>query len=472
MTNVPAFSVTATVAALTLLGTLLRAKGLDSGLWFDEIVTLVESVRPPLGQVVTAFPGNNNHPFYSLLAHFSTVVLGEHAWTLRLPAFVFGVASIPILYGLATQVTTRTESLLATLLFAVAYHAVWFSQNARGYTMLLAFTLLATWLFIRLIETPRTRTTVAYGVVVALGIYTHLTMAFVAGAHALIWGWQAWRGTSRERVAHLRAAALGLGTAGVCGLLLYLPMATGVIDFFMGSPQKTAAVATSQWAIVEMLKGLRIGFGTVGVLAALALLAVGGLSYLMRSPLVAFVFVLPGALTGFAMVVLHAPIRPRFFFMLLGFGLLFLVRGAVEAGRFLQRGRVASARSDAAAPVAVCALAIASLWSLGYNYRYPKQDFEGAMAYVERHKGAGEPVATAGLARYPYEHYYRQSWTPVETRGEMTALGDAPGRVWVVYSFPEYMDSALVAWLTEACRSQQTFPGTLGGGDVVVCAAD
>ncbi len=46
----------AVVTAITVTGALLRLPGLDSGLWFDEILTLVESVRIPLRDVVTAFP--------------------------------------------------------------------------------------------------------------------------------------------------------------------------------------------------------------------------------------------------------------------------------------------------------------------------------------------------------------------------------------------------------------------------------
>jgi 4-amino-4-deoxy-L-arabinose transferase-like glycosyltransferase len=71
----------------------LRAIGLDSGLWYDEIITLVDSVRAPLYSIVTEFPGNNQHTLFSVLAHISTGVFGEHAWSVRLPSLVFGVAA-------------------------------------------------------------------------------------------------------------------------------------------------------------------------------------------------------------------------------------------------------------------------------------------------------------------------------------------------------------------------------------------
>jgi mannosyltransferase len=331
-------SAAAIVAALTVLAALLRVPGLNAGMWFDEIVTLVESVRQPLSEIVTAFPGYNDHPFYSLLAHVSVAGLGEHAWTVRLPALVFGVAGIPVLYQLGAAVMSRSEGVMAALLLTVSYHHVWFSQNARGYTVLLFFTLLATLLFVRLLQGSRPRTAVAYGIVVGLGTYTHLTMAFVVVAHVIIWGWQFRREpVAVERSRHLRTASLALGVGGVVAGLLYLPMAEQLYAVLSGPRPATAAVATPRWAVLETLRGLRVGFGTVGLLGALALVALGVLGYLRKNPIAAFLLLLPGAISVGVMLVAGMSIRPRFFFSFLGFGLLMLVRGAIDGGSVLQR---------------------------------------------------------------------------------------------------------------------------------------
>src|SRR5262249_6175177 len=122
----------ATLVALTILAAILRTFGLDRGLWFDEIVTLVESVRPPPAQIVAAY-GVNNHPLYSVAAHGSVAAFGEHVWSLRLPAVIFGTLGIPALYWLGTSITTRVEALVGAAFLAVSYHHIWFSQNARGY---------------------------------------------------------------------------------------------------------------------------------------------------------------------------------------------------------------------------------------------------------------------------------------------------------------------------------------------------
>jgi mannosyltransferase len=462
----------AAVAALTVVGAILRVPGLDSGLWFDEIVTLIESVRLPVRTIVTAFPGYNNHPLYSLLAHGTVSAFGEQAWSLRLPAFAFGVISIPLLYLCAVAVTTRTEALLATLLLVVSYHHVWFSQNARGYTALLCFTLAATWLLVRLIERPRAGLAVAYGLFVALGFYTHLTMGFVAVVHASVWGTRAWsESASATRRLQFRTLFLAIAVAGVLSALMYLPMARQIYTLLSGPRPATSVVATPKWAALEALRGLRVGFGTVGVLAALGLFAVGALSYARKRPVAAALFVLPGVVTALVMLAGRLTLRPRFFFSFLGFGLLILVRGAIECGRGQRDGAFSQYRGIIGRAL-VGLIAAISIVSLGANYRYPKQDYGAALEFIERNRLSSDVVVTAGLASYPYTRYYQQPWTAIERPDELEPLRNRTNRVWVVYSFEEYMDPGLVGEIHRSCNVRHVFRGTLGGGDVIVCTLE
>src|SRR5690606_25369857 len=122
------------VAVLVGGGLALRIPGLNAGLWYDEIIALLNAVRLPAAEIVSSFETLNNHVLYSLLAHASVAWFGESAWALRLPALAFGIVSLPVLYLLGRRITDRREALLAAVLMTVSYHHVWFSQNARGYT--------------------------------------------------------------------------------------------------------------------------------------------------------------------------------------------------------------------------------------------------------------------------------------------------------------------------------------------------
>ena len=139
------------MAALTFAGAILRVIGIDSGLWLDEIKSLIDSVRLPRPEILTVYPSNKQHQLCSVLAHLSMAVFGEHPWSLRFPAILIGLASISLAQLVDVLFTKRTEALLASALLRFSYHHIWFSQNARGYTTLAFWTLLATYLLIRML---------------------------------------------------------------------------------------------------------------------------------------------------------------------------------------------------------------------------------------------------------------------------------------------------------------------------------
>ncbi len=260
------------LAVLPILAVGLRVVGLNRGLWLDEITFLVTTVRHPLAEIITVFPGDTQHPLYSILARLSILAFGEHIWSLRLPAVLFGVASVPALYFLAASVASRAEALLCAAFLAVSYHHVWFSQNARGYSALAFWTILATFFLLRAMRSGHRGLYAAYAITAALGAYTHLAMMFLIASHALIAASVAlsdWKlGLSLKRGKLLLQAFL---LTGGLTLLFYAPIVLQVQKFFMKGPSGMRVVSTPKWAILETIRGLTVGLGTGGVLVAAAL---------------------------------------------------------------------------------------------------------------------------------------------------------------------------------------------------------
>jgi 4-amino-4-deoxy-L-arabinose transferase-like glycosyltransferase len=464
------------LAALTALALVLRAIGVNSGLWYDEIKTLLDSVHSPLLRIVTVFPGDNQHTLFSVLAHISISLFGDHPWSLRLPSVLLGAATIPVLYVFAREFVGRIEALLASLLLGVAYHHIWFSQSARGYATLAFLTLLASWLLMRGLRRGRASDFVWYGVVAALGVYTHVTMVFLVASHAVLCVLPlGLPGLDAERRRRWRLPMLGIALAVVFTLILYSPVLFEV-QSAVGKKSDPMKTATAKWALVELLRGMQIGLGSaVAVLAGAALFLIGVWSYFKQSKFVLGMFVLPGVLTVVAPVVLHRPVRPRFVVFLAGFAVLIVVRGALEVGRMLERRRGAPAATTSRLGVAfVLVLVALSLASLPFNYRYPKQDFEGALQFVRSHRVEGEPVLTAGPATYPYRAYFHQPWQGITTVADLQSARSQGRRVWVVYTLAGYIRNDapdLMATLNQECAVQGVFRGTVGDGDVTVCAA-
>ena len=97
------------ILAVLVLAAALRIYDAGSQLWYDEIRTVVSSMREPLGTILTHFPSNNDHVLYSALAHLATIPFGETAAAVRSPAVLMGIASILLIYSCGNKVTNRFE---------------------------------------------------------------------------------------------------------------------------------------------------------------------------------------------------------------------------------------------------------------------------------------------------------------------------------------------------------------------------
>jgi uncharacterized membrane protein len=460
------------VAAITIVGLGLRLININSGLWYDEVFNLVEYVRHPVLNIISEFRSTNNHLLYSLLAHFSISIFGEHAWSLRLPALVFGVGSIPLIFLLGDAFGRRREGILAACLLAVSYHHIWFSQNGRGYTVLLFCTLLATWLFVQVIQNRRSAMVIAYGVTAAIGTYAHLTMILIVMSHALLWAFWLWsRKDQSDWRSDASAAVSAVSLAAVGTVLLYLPLIPQVLSVFLSPPQSTVTFVTPTWAVLETIKGLIVGLGGIGLLAGGVLGVAGLVGYWRQSRFTAAILVVPCVVTVLGIVASGTAIRPRFFFALLGFVLLVVVRGAMVLGERLM-ATAKWGRGDQAGTAFAGVLILFSLASLPYLYRYPKQDFEGTIRFIEDNRLGGEQIGTGGLASYPLERYYGLPSTRVETIEEFGALHRPGKAAWLVYSFPEYMDGQVVEAIEEGCSLEVVLQGTLGGGEIIIRRCD
>lgn len=466
---------------ILLLALALRLANLGDGLWFDEIKTLVEHVRLPFTELLTTLDSKNRHMLYSVLAKGSIGVFGESAASLRLPAALLGTASLAALYVFGRLVTIRREALFATLLLAVSYHHVWFSQNARGYTGLLLFTLLASYEFLRMLDTEGPAPKYApylYGLWVGLAVYTHFTGAVVPAAHFCVLAWLGIRKArggkredGRERVS-LRRAGFGLVAAGVLTLLLYAAVLTQVRGILLAPTMEGLQVEWKNpvWAFTEALTVLGRGVpgGMVTVAVVLVIPIAGVISYVRSAPVAAAVMLLPAILTGIAIVGAGQNLWPRFFFFSAGFAALFLMRGLSWLAGFAgQRRSKAAAVGLAAVAVLASALTVPRAWG-------PKQDFAGAAEWVLEHAAAGDAIVAVDMCAQPYE-YLGRAWPSAMSLVDLEKEERTGARTWILYTFPPFLASELPDLWERIDAEYETageFYGTLSGGVVIVAVRE
>lgn len=128
--------------AVTATGFAARLLILSRPMGHDESYTFLAFASRPLRYILTDYHLPNNHVFHSLLVHLAYKLLGNHPWVVRLPAFLAGVALVPATYWVAKRFYDRPTALLSASLVAATPNLINFSTTARGYTLVVLFSLL------------------------------------------------------------------------------------------------------------------------------------------------------------------------------------------------------------------------------------------------------------------------------------------------------------------------------------------
>lgn len=466
---------------LTIIALGLRMFRLNTDLWFDEILMVLDFIRQPFGEMLTSFPSKNQHLLYSILAHTSVQWFGESAWAVRLPSVLFGVASVWALFWFGCHVFDRRVALLGSILLTFSYHHIWFSQNARGYMGLMLFTTLASWLWLEAWERGF-GWWIAYAVATAVGAWVHMTMIFVVAAHGLLYlVWLAFPklfGAKRHLEGKQRFYPF-LAWA-LCGTLTLQVYALALPEFFQTGIHEVSEPSewvSLWWLVTESLRSLQLGFSAIVVLLAGGLTVCVGAWGLLRRDLMALCsMILPPVFAGTVTLLWSHNFWPRLFFFAMGFGLLIAVNGALNLPQLLRWFVPAERVPDrwlATAGVALAVLMIvASTATVPRCYALPKQNYTGARDFIESNRHQGDAVVAVGLAGVAYGKYFAPDWSAAQTQAELDAARQGRSDVWLVYTIPIQVKSYRPdVWrvIEQEFEVVKVFPGTLGGGEVFVC---
>ncbi len=112
------------------LGLILRLISLNQSLWLDEATTAYVARNFSFGEIITKFaPGDFHPPLYYLVIRVWSLVFGTSEIALRMPSVIFGVLTIWI-------VNKISKSKTAALLLATSGLLVYYSQEARMYSLI------------------------------------------------------------------------------------------------------------------------------------------------------------------------------------------------------------------------------------------------------------------------------------------------------------------------------------------------
>ncbi len=188
------------LGGIVLVAAWLRLTLLNrQSLWFDEADVVVRAERS-LGTVLHTFvqPGENG-PLYNLLLHVWIQIFGPSETSVRLPSAIAGLLSVPVIYVVGWRTLGRRVGLFAAGLLAISPYHVWYSQEAKMYTIAVLLTLLSTACFIEAVRGNERRWWIGYVVITSLSFYFHVTtvLIFVAQSAFFLLTWRRWKDRHR-----------------------------------------------------------------------------------------------------------------------------------------------------------------------------------------------------------------------------------------------------------------------------------
>ncbi len=414
--------------ALILAAFGLRAYHLDyQSLWSDEGISLVRSSLP-LGALLAQMPVEHTPGYFVLLKGWLALT-GTQDFALRYLSLLASVAAVPLLARLGMDLGSARAGWLAAALLAANPFQVWYAQEARMYSWLLATGLLATVAGARLITQPWPRRGwglwALYVATTTATIYLHYFGFLVPLAHtafALVW-----LVTGQDRRGLWRWVA-----AGVTVALLFAPWALRAIALLAFEGWRAPLDATQvPWLLLRAYSVGEISPTWAGAFWArlpwvYAALALVGLAAWTRRRLWSGVLLGVVAAVSVAVVWLLVVRQPDFhvrYPIFISAPLLLLVAGGIGG---LDPYWWGARRGAAWLPVVVAAALVAAGWpSLDRAYHdagVQKPDYRSAAAAINAGVRSSDVVLVDGPnPELVFLHYYAGS-APVH---DLRPLADA-----------------------------------------------
>ena len=159
--------------AIILFAGILRLFRMEyTGLWADEIGQVQIAENTLIQTILQSVSHAASTPLDYVITHFALYV-GRSEGILQMPAVIFGVLAVFVIYKIGQQMFDEKTGILASFLLAILPIHVYYSREVRFYSLATLFALLSLYFFIKAIERNTRRDWIIFGVIQFLGLYSH-----------------------------------------------------------------------------------------------------------------------------------------------------------------------------------------------------------------------------------------------------------------------------------------------------------
>jgi mannosyltransferase len=464
------------IIAIIVLAFALRVYRLDhQSIWYDEGVSVYFS-NQNLKDLIAGVSTDNHPPLHFFALHFWSKLVGQSEFSVRFLSLISGILSVPLLFKLGRELFNQRVGLLAAFLLSISPFHVWFSQEARMYTLAALLSLISVYTFVLLLLKEEASSAqpylwLSYVVTNTLGLYTHFYFAFIILFENIVflaqWMSKRTHESTNSEFTNLRTWLL----AQLCIVLLFLPWARFVATRYAADATYwegalgllTAAKDTFIAFSVGHTMGGKVadfaalgfvGLAAVGVLESLWEMKRGEASPSALGIVLLYLAVPIGAL--FAMSYHRPKFAPRYllpalpaFYLLVAIGLGKLVSSCKPQAR---GSRLLGATALVGLLCSLGFVSVASASSLANYYfeeEYARPDFRSVAEYIGSHAEAKDAIILVGGHMLPAFTYYYRGELPVHPLPEglvvstkepldyraaeqLNSIAQGRGRLWLV----------------------------------------
>jgi mannosyltransferase len=394
----------------------------DKEMWYDEAFAVVYAEKELASIVrgtVTPVEGAaaDIHPLLYYFFLHGWLEVGQSPFVARFPSVVFGLLSLCLVYRIGRELFETRVGLLASVLTAVSPFHIWYSQEARMYSLLCLSSLLSIYFFVKAWQEDRWSYWMAFAFCSALSLYAH-NLAFLVTFTLVVFvlATRRW-----DRLPRVLAACLVIS-------LLFLPWLVLVPGQFAKVQQAYWVAKPGPSELVRTLIVFTVNLPVPDWLLPLALfyslLLLTLTLYRTFRPSIRRTVHGPRWAMGFTLGLFFVPVLTMFVISQLKS--VYIERAVlicalayyIAVARTLLKPQLPRLVLLSLAPVPLL-IAV----SLGYQYTYsffPRSPFRDANAYLREHVEPGDVIIHDNKLSFFPSHYYDRSLP-------QAYLGDAPG---------------------------------------------
>ena len=336
------------------------------GFQYDELYTVTKFVLgKSLWYSASVQSVFNNHFANSIQMNLVSRVLGTSEAALRLPSLFWGTVSIAMTWMIIRIRAGIAAGLLSSMVVAAAPLFALLSRQARGYSGLVAMTLISLYCLLQILGGNISfRMRACHTAALALGVYFHLYGMWAVISQYCLVGWISMRGSKARG---LREVWDDCALGGVLSFLLYLPVMIEMCLMWSGRGRTPVRWSFPNELVRELGGGLPLLLGA----AVLVFCVVGGLR-IRRGELIYLLLWLSIPALLVWLLLRPKDLYPRFFVFWIPPLCYLITRGVLAFAQLFRHGRVGKFIAGSACAVAAASFTawiVSDVNSRAWDYR-------------------------------------------------------------------------------------------------------